>query len=102
MPPNTGPKAAPAEMAAPFVPSTLPNVDGATSRRRYAIALGMMNAAPMPWSDRNTTSEVKFHEAAAASEKIISATRPADTTRRWPMASPSLPPTGWLTATAIR
>ena len=59
---------------------------------------GIINAAPMPWTARLTTSEASFGARPAVAEESANTTTPNRKARRRPKMSPSRPPVTSSTA----
>ena len=96
------PTAGPMIRANPVTPLKMPSARARSSRAkaslRIAIASGITNAAPAPWTDRAAISVSTRPDSAHATEARVNRAMPAANIRRRPKRSPRAAPVSSKTA----
>ena len=91
-PPSTGPRAAKAAEPPATTPSDQPRRSRGNTLETIAIDVGIISAAPQPWSTRAAIIHPMVCAVAANSVASPKTTAPARNTRRRPNRSPTRPP----------
>ena len=101
-PPRSGPRPAANATEPPTIPNAPPRRSAGTSSRIRPAPFGNTTAPETACSTRNTIRNVSPGAAAAPSDARPNTISPPTTNGRRPCRSPSLPATGWTTASASR
>ena len=97
-PPSTGPTASAMAETPAQVPIALPRSSGGNALEMIERVPGIMNAAPMPWTAREATSQPSLGAKPIVAEASANTTTPNRNIRRRPKMSPSRPPVTSSTA----
>ena len=97
-PPSTGPSASAMADTPAHVPIALPRSSGGNALEMIERVPGIMNAAPMPWTARDATSQPSLGAKPIVADASANTTTPNRNIRRRPKMSPSRPPVTSSTA----
>ena len=97
-PPSTGPTMRASPVTPLKIPSALARSCDGNVALKSAIAIGMMSAAPAPWTARAAISHPTLPASAHATEAATNSTSPATNMRARPKRSPSAAPVSRSTA----
>jgi hypothetical protein len=89
-------------MTVPNQPNIRPRRAAGTISRSIATTLGVISPPKSACAIRSTTSAANQGATTASAEAAMKAESPVRKVRRWPRASPILPPSGWASAMTTR
>ena len=97
-PPRTGPSTTATLVRLPYMPIARPRRCAGNAAFSRASAIGMMAAAPAPWTARAAISTPTLGASAHTADAAANRASPAAKTRRRPSMSPSAAPVSSSTA----